>query len=419
MKRVLLAVLLLSGCTCGDPAPVEGAGPEPTAVDTPIDESVVREQVQSLEERIMVLSMGRDAAQQGEAAEHYLARARLMGSYDDYENADQHIEKAFALSPEGAGPFLTRAELNYTLRRLDRVEADLDAAQPVDDPTKARIALARGRLRFHQGEYDEARALVQQAIELRPAPHAGALSTLALISRRLGDLDAADTLYADALAAQGAEWKEPLARLHVYRGLIDLDRGRYEDAQAHYREADALLPGWFFVDQHIAEVYVLQGNPAEARPLYERLADETGNPQFYDALAKLTLAEGGEAAAQALIQRARGVYAENLVRFPKVSYGPAAGHFLAFGPADRSRELARLDYKVRPDGEAATALIQAELAAGNTRDAAEQADRALKTKWRTAALHAAAAAAFDAVNRMDEAAAQKAAVEAINPRYYE
>lgn len=421
MFRLLIALSMLAGCSCDDPKPaepaesVESVEAEPVAAP-PADGTLAwSEALAALDERLPIHAARQDATHQGLAAEIRLSRARLTGSYDDYAAAEQHVDAAFSTSPEGAGPFLTRAALNYSLHRLDRVEADLDAAAGavlVDKPTQARIALARGKLRFHQGRYAEARALVQEALTLRPVPQPNALATLALIHWRTGDLELADGLYADALEGQSDQPSEPRAWLHLQLGLLDLDRGRYAEALAHYEDAGRVLSGWYLVDEHIAEIYVLTGREAEARSIYERVAESTKSPEFYDALAGLA------DDPTPWVGLARAAYEAQLQRFPEAAYGHALGHYLDFGPPERALELAQRNVGVRPYGGAWTGLVEAKVAMKDA-SAAEDADALLAQGWRSADAHAAAAEAYALAGRAADAEAQRAAALALNPRIFD
>lgn len=417
MTRALFLLLLLGGCTCSEPEPSPPVERPPAVEPRPqVDALFWVDAVAAVDQRLAVHADRADATHQGLAASLLLARARLTGSYEDYARAESHLERAFAASVSGGGSFLTRAALNYSLHRLDRVEADLDAAAGavlVDKPTQAAIALARGKLRLHQGRYDEARALVQEALDLRPVPQPSATATLALIFWRTGALEDADGLYAEALSVLPQEPSEAMAWLHLQRGLLDLDRGRYAEALRHYEDAGSVLSGWYLVDEHVAEIYALTGRTAEARAIYERVAEQTGSPEFFDALAELTAGSGGDAAPW--IARARAAYEGQLQRFPEAATGHALGHYLEFGPPERALELAEANVKVRPYGGAATSLIEARLAAGRAQDAAELADATLRTAWRSADLHAAAAAAYDAVGRSEDAVEQRTLALAINP----
>src|SRR5262245_10848438 len=84
-----------------------------------------------------------------QAAAMHLQRARLTGDYADYAAAESLIARAFAISPPGAGPFLTRAQLNFTMHRMALVEADLQAEERslmIDDATRSSITALRANV---------------------------------------------------------------------------------------------------------------------------------------------------------------------------------------------------------------------------------------------------------------------------------
>ena len=54
------------------------------------------------------------------------------------------------------------------------------------------------------------------------------------------------------------------AYLYLNRGLLKVDQNDYEAALSFYREAKKLVPSWWLIDAHIAEVHALQaGNNDE------------------------------------------------------------------------------------------------------------------------------------------------------------
>ena len=244
-----------------------------------------------------------------------------------------------------------------------------------------------------------------------------ALAGLAQIHWKTGDFDSADGLHQDIAKILRRVKGEPLAWTHLQLGLMDLDRGRYEEALAHYRDADTVVPGYWLVHEHIAEVTLLLRDRALAAAIYDKVIEDThGSPEFLDARAEMLREDGDEPGAAALIARAREAYEARLARFPEATYGHALDHFLTFGPVDRAVDLAEKNHALRPNGEAKTKLIQAWMQAGKKAEAAVLADELAASSWRTAEGHAAIAAAWDAVGRTQEAGTQRAAALAINPR---
>jgi len=315
---------------------------------------------------------------QGQLAEGLLQRARLTGSYDDYARANQAVDAAFAIAPEGAGPFLTRASLNYSLHRLDRVEPDLARAEGavlVDDGTRARILGMRAGLQLQQGRAADAAALYRQALDLDRPP--SLLSALAIAQGRQGDYTAAETTLLEAAAAYHGASVEPLAWIALHRGIFDLDRDNLDQALVHYDEALAIMPGWWLAQEHVAEIDVLQGRGDQAVAMYQDIVDRTGLPEFMDAIAGVRQDQGDDESAQAWRARARQAYERQLALFPEAAAGHALQHYLDAGDAPETAvQLAEANAEIRPNAQALGLLAQAYASAGRDQDAAQARARA-------------------------------------------
>jgi tetratricopeptide (TPR) repeat protein len=318
----------------------------------------------------------------------YMSRARLSGSYDDYAKAQAALDQAFERAPEGSGPRLTRAALNFTLHRLDPIEADLAAVEAgilVDDSTRAYIASMRGDVAFERGQYPEARAFYDAALALSPK-NASLIAKLAQSAWRAGELDQAQARYREAERSMLPNALEGRAWVHLQLGLIDLERGRYDDAFGHYRDGADLLGGWWLLEEHIAEIATLKGMDAFALELYTDIIARTGKAEFMDAKASLMQAAGDHADAQTQLELAVAVYELELQQFPEASYGHALGHYLEFGPPARALELAQANHVLRPGVPAKISLAEAQLAVGDDAAAKAVIDEALATTWVSADL---------------------------------
>lgn len=350
-------------------------------------------------------------------ASHYMQRARLSGDYDDYAQAEEWIAKAFALDEKGrVGPFMSRAHLNYTLHRLDRCDADFEAGQlgAHDNATQAGHELFAGNLALQRGHYEEALAHYEASRALDETM--GNLSALANYRWGTGSFDEAESLFVTARGMYHAAPAEPLAWYDLQLGLMDLSRGRWDEALAHYREAEAVLSGWWLVDEHIAEVTLLLGKKDEARALYLDIIERTKNPEFMDAMAGLLLEEGKPDEAKGYIAQADARYRELMAKFPEAAYGHALEHYLEFGddPAFVV-DLAQKNHALRPNADAKILLAQAYLKAERVPDAKTTIDQALATPWNTADLHATAAKVYRASGDATKADAELAKAKAIDP----
>jgi tetratricopeptide (TPR) repeat protein len=321
-------------------------------------------------------------------AKLYMSRARLSGSYDDYAKAQVALDQAFEHAIEGSGPRLTRAALNFTLHRLDPIEADLAAVEAqavVTQTTRAYIAGMRGDVAFERGQYPEARAFYDAALALSPK-NASLLAKLAQSHWRAGEFDQAQARYREAEQNMLADALEGRAWVQLQIGLMDLERGRYDDAFEHYRDGADLLGGWWLLEEHIAEIATLKGMDAFALGLYTDIIARTGKAEFMDAKAELMQAAGDYADAHTQLDLAVAVYDLQLQQFPEASYGHALAHYLDFGPPARALELAQANHNLRPGVPAKISLAEAHLGVGDAAAAKAVIDEALATTWVSADL---------------------------------
>ncbi len=339
-------------------------------------------------------------------------RARLSGDYADYTLAQGSLDWAFEQATVGAGPFQERAQLNYSLHRLDLVPADLDAAYRailIDDNTLSSLVLMQANLDFQQGRYEQATAGYEESLALHPSiaafgARANARYWLGDVSGAEADLDAAEGLY------HGFS-DEPLAWFDLQRGLMDLERGQLDQALVHYQDADAHLGGYWLIQEHIAEIWVLQGFEPQAWDLYLDIVDRTGSPEFMDALAGLsTGAEQADWYAQA-----DAVYAQRLVAFPEATWGHALDHYLESGQEELALDLAQRNAALRGNGHATTQLAQAYLLHGAHQSAIETLQPSVDSGWTSAAAHWVLHLAYEGLGQSQESELNRARALALNP----
>lgn len=319
-----------------------------------------------------------------EAGGLFLERARLTGDYEDYERAESQLAVAKARAGKGMYPCLAQARLHYTLHRLKAAGAALDTcASNVD---RSEIAALRADIAFHSGRYAEAEGVYRALVNQVGLPQH--YIRLALYRNKTGSpgeaaalLEAAERRY-HGTSATMKSW------LKLQRGLIALDRGRFDEALALYRLASEALPGWWLVDEHIAEVQQLGGDAKAAKALYEDVIRRTGSPEFMDALAAIHASEGRADDAKRLRERARPIYEKRLERFPEAAAGHALDHFLG-DPASAKKALllARKNFETRPYGEAAIALARAWMLNGDPKPAVSLLEAHASRGWDTAELH--------------------------------
>lgn len=345
-----------------------------------------------------------------------LARAQLTGSYDDYAAAGQALDDAFKVAVKGSGPHMMRAALDFSMHRLAGAEKQLDAIDryvvPPERGDRAEMLAMRGDIAFYRGQLPEALAYYDKADALVPG---FAAFRRALFAARTGDVDRADAYFEQAEKAYRSPSKQTRSYLALQRGILDLDRGRLDDAMAHFRTADSLFPGRWLIEEHIAEVLMLQGKTGEAEKRYRDIVRRSGQPEFIDKLAVLAEKRGDSAEAKRLFAQAGAIWARRLQQFPEATYGHAIDHCVAKRDWACAVRMAEQNVTARPFGEAKVALAGALLGSGRAGQARAVIEPVLASPWRTPKLHRTAADIYAALELKAEAAAQDKLAKALNP----
>ncbi len=215
-----------------------------------------------------------------------LDRARLSGNATDYRAALDAIDRAFALSGDKAGPFLTRAGINVAVHRFDQAMSDLDIAGNallVDQATALRIKGLRADALMQTENHVEAGAIYQQL-------NASAPSMISAV--RMAHWHSAQSDY------QAAEqWLEvaserflgtsayALGWMQLQRGIVHLEQQQLDEAHHYFTMANETFPGYWLIEEHVAEVDTLQGRLEQAEVSYRDIVARTGLPQMMIALA--------------------------------------------------------------------------------------------------------------------------------------
>ena len=342
-----------------------------------------------------------------ELVDLYAERAMLTGGYDDYARAEALIARLEAQFPPSDALCLAKARLHYALHRLGPAAKALDECPRLAGEPDA-LGL-RADIAFQSGRYREAGEIYRALVNQVGTPQT--YVQLALYSAKTGAPGEA-LAFLDA-AEKRAHGAPPVRRswFALQRGIVELERGRLDEAAALFALAAERLPGHWLNQEHIAEVAMLKGDVATARPIYERVVREMGGPEYLDALGEIEAEAGRRQAADQLFARAEAAYAERAKRFPEAIAGHALDHYLGAAPQPaRALALAEANYRNRANGDAAVGLAKAYLLNRRPRDATRLIEQHLARGWDTAEAHWILSVAARAAG--DEARAKAAAAEA-------
>lgn len=433
MKRpataLLLAALSLSPLACRDRAPSRPApapAPAPHTAAAVADASTAPSRpapevdLATLDARLdaeerLAERRPNDWLQWEVVARGAMERARRSGDYNDYARAERALDRAFAAAPQGSGPLVTRVKLNYTLHRLSRVEPDLAAIERwavITRDQRDLVASMRSDVAFHSGRYDDARRGYEARLAV--ARDVANLVAMAQLEWKTARFTQAEALLSEAARAATTEGSTLEAWVSMVRGMMALDRGRYDEAVGHYREGLRATPGSWVLEEHAAEALLLGGHVEEARLMYADLVARTHDPEFMDAMAEIAERQRHPDEAARWVREARAGHDARVRLFPEAAAGHALEHYLrrdprvAVGLAERNRDA-------RPGGEAQVRLARAYLRVGRLADARRVIEATLTTPWNTAEQHAVASVVFRLSGDAARADAERARAVAINP----
>ncbi len=363
-----------------------------------------------------------DWLEQENQAQRLMSRARLTGDFGDYAAADAAIKTGFAHAAQNTGPHLTAANFAMMVHRLGAAQTLLDALSryviPPDAGTRAEAEAMRGDIAFYRGDYAAARGAYDRAKEISGGPD-GQGVRVALLLSKTGDPDGALTALDRALRAGRFIAAQNAAQLHYQRGMIELGRGHWAEAEAEFGAADRLFGGQWHYIQARAQSRALAGDTIGAIALYELAIRSANNPETMDALAALYRAQGNRPQAEEWARRAGAIWARWLAMLPEAAVGHALDHELSFGSPPRALALAQMNWAARPYGGSAVALAWALIANARAAEAAATIERVNASGWVSAEQHMAGARAFELLGNTGKASSERAAALALNPRAYD
>jgi tetratricopeptide (TPR) repeat protein len=413
MAFAVLAVCQLTGCELVARTPARAAV-------QPVPVASYETALRKLDTHIA--SLERRTAQQPESwpdweglANDYRRRAQLSGSYDDYAKAQAALDQAFAVAPEGSGPFLSRAQLNFTMHRIFAVEPDLAAAEKsilLKAATRAQIAALRADVAYCSGQYAEAERGFQAALEL--SPRAEVLGRMADLAWQTGDFAEARQRLNEAEALYERKTGAGYAVLLLQRGSLEQNAGNTEAAQQYFHAAERAFPGWWLVAEHRLPLQVAELDHAQQLKTLEDMAIRTGRAEDKDQVARLY----DELHNHDRSKQWSDAAAAQLKQFPEATYGHAVDHFINFetDPAVYI-DIAKRNVAARPMGSSRLKLAQAYFKAGQIEQALAEIEALKKTLYNTIDLHATAAQLHDKLGHQAKAAEHIAAARELNPTF--
>ena len=254
----------------------------------------------------------------------------------------------------------------------------------------------------NRGHYREACAGYERLVLEEPSWDN--LARLAHLRSKMGDIEAADQLYAEAEDNLTAKQMRSYAWVELQRGLLDVERGNYREAEEHYRHADSGYSGYWLVQEHRAALFAASGALEQATEMYDELAHRVPKPELAQALGKLYSLRCDEQRSKLWYRKAELAFLES-ARAGDVHYYHHLSDLYLQGidcPPD-ALYWARKDWELRDNYSTQSVLALALLRNGQVEEAATLIDRAIQSGVADTHVLGTAAHIYRALGREDDA----------------
>ena len=341
-------------------------------------------------------------------------RASLTGDLEQLRAAEGQIDAAIGQFGSWPDLWFLKASLDLKLHRLERVRLDLARVAGLATSADATALLADVDLQ--QGRYEDARRGYQKLI--RETRAWDAIARLAHLEGLMGDDALADRLYEQAIDEITAKELRSYAWVELQRGALHLSRGRYDEAEDHYRRGEAAYSGYWMTAEHVAKLRAAQGRLDEAIALYEGVVAHLPRPDLQHALGDLYLLAGAPDRAEIWHAGALAGYLESVDRGDVHFY-----HHLVDFYADVRKDggaaviWARKDLALRPSFATESALGWALYRDGRFAEAVAMIQTALASGARSPHLLRTAGIVYQAAGRVRDGERLLAEAAAMNPHH--
>jgi predicted Zn-dependent protease len=241
--------------------------------------------------------------------------------------------------------------------------------------------------------------------------------------KKMGRFDDAILQVDYAVKSVKAPTPQFYANMMLLKGVIELDRGKWDVATRLFRQADAAFPGYWRIKAHLAQMTALGGDLDGAERQYRNILAQAGSdiamPEVIDALAALYRSRGNAKSSRYLAARAGAIWINRLAQLPEAAYGHALEHELVLGNPARALDLARLNLAARPYGDSSTMLAMALLANGRYQEAVDILNALERSGWRTAQQYVVLSQAWAMLGQVQASENARTKALALNPRAFD
>jgi tetratricopeptide (TPR) repeat protein len=359
----------------------------------------------------------RDAEAYRRLGDAFVLKARASGDMSYLARAEEALRKSLELAPGSAGAW---SHLAYVyLTRHQFAEAMTHAARAIAlDAGSADAHGVLGDALLELGRYEEAGAAYRRMVDLDGS--LASFSRLSGLKNLRGDVEGAiaDLELAIRLGKANQNPREEVAWAHWQLGSDHWAVGNLEAAEEQYREALALMPGYYRGLSGLAQVRAAQGRLAEAAELYRKSLDVIPLPETAAALGDVQarLGRPDEARRQyAVVEYIGTLNAANQAMYNRELALFYADHDMKL---ERALDLTEREIRERKDIYGYDALAWVLYKSGRTAEAAAAMTEALKLGTRDPRLFFHAGMIHARLGDRARAREYLERARALNPRFH-
>jgi len=314
----------------------------------------------------------------GEKAAQYVYRlyhrATLIGDLRQLREVLACIDQALHHIGPQEDICLLRAKVHFALHRLREAREDLSVAPLLSQRIEARILSAD--IDYEGGCYEDARRAYEKLVA--ESNTWDNLARLAHFRAKMGDFEGAHQLYADAQEEITAKQMRAFCWVELQRGLMDMTRGRFGDAKAHYDRADRAYSGYWLVSKHLADLFAAEEKFEVAAARYEAILLQLPSPELREKLGRVLYSLGRSQAAERCFEEAVTAYLASANRGEVHYYHHLVDFFIEIRKEPQAAaQWARKDLEVRNNYATAAALAWVEYCCGDFARASQRIAHAL------------------------------------------
>jgi tetratricopeptide (TPR) repeat protein len=328
----------------------------------PVGGTTVDTEIRRLQEKIGILPEANPLIVQLGWA--FVAKARLTSDPGYYKLAEQCSE----LTSQDSDSLLLKGHIFHALHRFKEAE---EAARQLtaDDTSRWQYFALLGDALMEQGKLAQAIDAYQRMIDLRPC-----LQTYVRVAHLRwlkGDLAGAEELMVKAVEAGNSRDPEPAAWSYTRLALYQFQAGKNEGASLSLNRAMEFVRDYPAALLLQGKIDLVKQEPAKAVECFRRAAEQSPLPEYEWALADAAQLTGNDELARKT--------EEKLVSRGAAEDPRTLSLFLATRKedAEKAAKLAATELSNRRDVFSYDAMAWTALASGQTKEAAENMDRAL------------------------------------------